>query len=459
MPPSGLTAGLHNYDIDSPLFSETIFPVFSMTLTMSADNLNLLKGQSTTYHVILDGLNGLPGGAWSGSSDPTDLVGSSELSAAQKAVGTSRTGYITLSVTNASPGVIAMQNQFVKLNAASFAPSGSFKLDGGVSALVKGSFSIDGVARAYLDPEIGIGIPPGASPPTGPANLQGGSWNGDWLPPFSVNYDLAAFSKSPFMTSSSCPVGAPVESTSNALAECWSELVEKAGRTSISVATTAIGQQITPTTTAPASSAPAATPPTPTAGTPATTPPVESATNYIQPPKSTTQVNQAGDNTANAQKLQDAEKRVQEATEKEHAAFEKVVTANRGVESAFNDGLEKADPALQDKLKQAEAALEKARGDTAAATATQDATPSTENENALANAQMDEANAWAAADAAKKEVIESFDTDTKAGYDYSLKELDKAMKDWQPTENEKRAAYDALEKLQQPAPTPLEQVM
>jgi hypothetical protein len=418
MPPSGLTAGLHNYLIDSPLFSETIFPVFSMTLYMSADNLNLLKGQSTTYHVVLSGLNGLPGSAWSGASDPTDLIGSSELSAAQKAVGTSRTGYITLDITNGSPGVIAMQNQFLTFSAASFVPDGSHETDGGVSALVKGSFTINGVARAYLNPEIGLGIPPNMN---GIFTTSPGPSGGLTLT--SPGY---VFKPSEIYISPDSPQAHVIEATP----------------------------------TCPGSSAPpAANPPasTATTPTPATTPCVESVIDDLMPPpKSAPQTNNVQDNTnkPDSTKLADATKRIQEATEKEHAAFEKVIAANRGVESTFNDGLEKVDPTLQDKLKQADAALEKARNAKTAAATTQDATPSTENENALINAEIDEANASSAADAVRKEVIESFDADTKASYDGALQDLDKATKDWQPTENEKRAAYDALEKLQQPSPAP-----
>lgn len=407
MPPAGLSAGLHNYLIDSPLFSETVFPVFSMTLYMSAANLNLLKGQSTTYQVVLSGLNGLPGGAWSGSSDPTDLIGSSELSAAQKAVGTSRTGFITLSVTNGSPGVIAMQNQFETYSAASFVPNGSHELDGTVTALVRGNFTINGVARAFLDPEIGVGIPPGTSLPTGLTNPLPGTLGTNWLPPFSVNYDPAAFSNSPFMTNS-CP-----------------------------------GSSATPSTATPA----------PTGGTPASTPCIESVIDDLMPPKLSPQTNEVKDNTnkTDTTQLDAANKRVQDATQKANAAFQKVIAAGNGVDQAFQDGLQKADPVLQDQLKQAEDKLEKAKAEKEKAAAAQEATPSTDNENALANAQMDEERAWEEAQAAHKSVIDAFDDETKKSYDEAVDDYEKARKEWVPLEHEKRAAYDALQNLQQTA--------
>jgi hypothetical protein len=175
MPPPSLMPGLQNYQIESPGFPETIFPVFYMTLTMSADDLHLHKGQSTAYHVKLNGLNGLPGSAWSSPDFPSDLVGSSEWNAKTpdaQSPSNSRMGTITLEVTNRSPDVITMLNSFHILDAQMFAPSGMYQLDGSLGAIKDGSFNISGVARAYLQPEVGIGstyIPPPqptATPPS-----------------------------------------------------------------------------------------------------------------------------------------------------------------------------------------------------------------------------------------------------------------------------------------------------
>jgi hypothetical protein len=164
MPPINLTAGLYNYQIDSPGIAETILPVFYMTLTMWADQLNLHKGQSTTYHVKLDGLNGLPGGAWNAPFFPGDLVSPAEWNAQlpnAQSPASSLTGSITLTVTNQSPGTISMVNTFSMLDAKLFAPSGTYQIDGGVGAITDGTFSIQGVARAFLQPELGLGTPPG----------------------------------------------------------------------------------------------------------------------------------------------------------------------------------------------------------------------------------------------------------------------------------------------------------
>jgi hypothetical protein len=171
MPPDGLTAGLHNYQIGDIGTPVTTLPVFYMTLTMWADATSLRKGQSTTYHLKLTGLNGLPSSAWGSSFFPSDLVSPSDLQGGSPDA--SRTGTITLTITNESPGVISMKNVFTVLNAQSFAPSGTFQVDGGVGAVLDGGFNISGVARAYLQPEWAWGGTPGNT--TMPASDQSDS--------------------------------------------------------------------------------------------------------------------------------------------------------------------------------------------------------------------------------------------------------------------------------------------
>lgn len=98
-----------------------------------------------------------------------------------------------------------MQDQFLTYNSASFVPNGSHETDGGVTALVKGSFIINGLARAYLNPEIGVGIPPGSTSLGGSTDYLPGTFGKNWLPSFSLNYDPVAFKTSSFMNMSYCP--------------------------------------------------------------------------------------------------------------------------------------------------------------------------------------------------------------------------------------------------------------
>ena len=185
MPPIDLTPGLNNLILDGPGMPPTEMPVFYMTLTMWADQLSLHRGQSTTYHVKLDGLQGLPASAWGSSFFPSDLVSPSELSSGSPS--NSQSGSITLSVTNMSPATIAMQNTFTTLDAKLFQPSGSYQFDGGVTAIADGGFNINGVARAYLQPELGLGYPQGSTPPATSA-FNDSIWN----PSFHLSYNPAS---------------------------------------------------------------------------------------------------------------------------------------------------------------------------------------------------------------------------------------------------------------------------
>jgi hypothetical protein len=180
MPPDGLTSGLHNFQIGGFGTPRTILPVFYMTLTMWADQTNLRRGQSTTYHLKLTGLNGLPSSAWSSPFFPSDLVSPSDLQGSSPS--SSRTGTITLTITDESPGVISMKNAYTVLDAQAFAPSGTFQVDGGVGAILDGGFSILGVARAFLQPEAGYGsyaYPPASQDSSAPSThfFDNNNWN------------------------------------------------------------------------------------------------------------------------------------------------------------------------------------------------------------------------------------------------------------------------------------------
>lgn len=403
MPPAGLTAGLHNYSIDSPLFSETVLPVFSMKLSMSADALHLHKGESTTWHLTLNGLNGLPAGAWGGSSDPTDLVGSAELSAAQKAAGPARKGFISLSVTNQSLDVITMQDRFDILDASFFAPSGSYKLDGGLTALKDGTFIILGVARAYLEPEIGAGSTPGSSPSGASTGPLPGSLGANWFPPFSLNYDPAAFSNSSFMTKSpGCPGSG-------------------------------------------------AAPPTPTGGSPAATPCVESVINDLMPPKASPQANQVQDNSSDLTQLADAAKRVDEARKKAHAASQNSYAAGFEASQAWVNAAKSTPKETFDDWVHSEERLRKAQSAEKAMKYQYNQKPNDDNEFLLAGAEQDVVEAERAEQMAKQKVIDSFKPEDLEAYNKAEAAAQKAQAEADAARNEERAANEALEKLKQTA--------
>jgi hypothetical protein len=100
----------------------------------------------------------------------------------------SRKGTITLTITNQTPGVITMKNVYVELDAQSFAPSGSFQFDGGVGAIMDGSFGISGVARAFLQPQWAWGsvFPGSLTSPTLPSLGQTYGLTPSWIGPSAI---------------------------------------------------------------------------------------------------------------------------------------------------------------------------------------------------------------------------------------------------------------------------------
>jgi hypothetical protein len=226
-----------------------------------------------------------------------------------------------------------------------------------------------------------------------------------------VNYDPAAFSNSSFMTNS-CP-----------------------------------GSDATTTETTP----------TPTGGAATTTPCVESVIKDLMPAQPAPQTNEVQGNTPDQPKpesteLKEATKRFEDAKENYKAALEGMEAADKAVDAAFNSGLMAAPEELQQDLKDAEDKLEKARGVRENARITQETTPSKENEQNLMLAETEEMKAFDAAYKAKSEVLRTFSPEVKSAYEEALEYRKKAGEVWLKADNEQRAAYDALEKIQQALP-------
>jgi hypothetical protein len=175
--------------------------------------------------------------------------------------------------------------------------------------------------------------------------------------------------------------------------------------------------------------------------------------NDLSPPKSVPQTNEVQDNTnkADTTKLDDATKRLKDAWQKDKTALQKMNAAGDEVKAAFNSGLSEAPEELQGNLRDAEDKLAKAKETKDKAAATQEATPTKENEQNLMLAENDEMEAQNAFDKANQEVIESFSPDVKKAYDDAKNADRKAADEWMGADNELRAAYDALEKLEQGA--------
>jgi hypothetical protein len=390
MPPPGLTFGLHNEYIDSPLFGETVLPVFVMTLTMGAGQLQLHKGQSTTYFARLDIANGLPSTSSLLGGSPsydTDLIGPSELAPIQQAAPASRTGFISFSVTNESPGTIAMQNQFKILDASNFVPSGSYQINGGITAAMDGGFSILGVARANLAPEGGIGSTPGASSTPGSSAMSG------WLPTFSLNFDPDTLNKSPFMTNCSALVsGTPnlPGCPSQALIDLYND-----------------------------------------ATNPPTTVPV-------------------GDNDkADLTKLPEVTQRYNDALKKRQDAIQKTITTGKNYDSAWENGFKSAPKDLVDEYNKATDKLHEAYKKEGEMMLNNEKNPTEENALYVAAAKEDVAAWERIVKEAHQKIVDSFKPEDRKAYDAAKAAYVQANKEVAAAIEEERAASEALEKLKQ----------
>jgi hypothetical protein len=202
MPTDGLSVGLHNFQVGGYGVPQTILPVFYLYLNMWADDTDLHKGQKTTYHLSLTGLNGLLSSAWGSSFYASDLMSPSDLLGGVPDAGSP--GTITLTITNETPGVISMKNVFTLLNAQSFGPLGTFQINGGVGAILDGNFNILGIARSFLQPEWAWG--PGLGSIAMTLNTDGQS-NGQ------AAGSSATYSTAPNADSSPCNLSDPPPAT------------------------------------------------------------------------------------------------------------------------------------------------------------------------------------------------------------------------------------------------------
>jgi predicted heme/steroid binding protein len=430
MPPTGLTYGLHNEYIDNPLFGETIFPVFYMTLTMGAGQLSLHKGQSTTYFARLDIANGLPSNSNLFGSPPsynTDLIDPTELSSIQQAAGSSRTGFISFSVTNQSTGTIAMQNQFRILNASNFVPSGSYQINGGITAIMDGGFSILGLARANLAPEVGLGITPGSSP------APGTSTPNSWYPSFNLNSDPATFSNSSFMTNCSAPATIPTTASQGA---------------SIPPTTTPGTPTTTPATTTP--TIPASTP-----STGETTPsdcPSAAVTDLYNDATGNPSVVPVGNPPSTAD-IDAAKKRVDDARAKFKAATAKNLGAIFDKVIAWSNAISRVPQSDRDYYSKWANKYEAAEKDYQKMEDRFTNNPTAQNEREYDRAKRFRDEAKGDYEAAELYIVDQFQPADRAAWEKAEAAEDQAQRDTATAEDELHEAEAALDKLTQSATT------
>jgi hypothetical protein len=397
MPPDGLTAGLHNYIVDSPGITETIMPVFFMTLTMSADDLHLHKGQSTTYHVTLNGLNGLPGGAWGGSFIPSDLVSPSGQGGNGQAAASSRTGNVTLDITNQSPDTISMVNVHSILDASFFFPNGSYHVDGGIGAIKDGNFGILGVAQANLNPLAGLGAPPGTITGVTTPSTQA-PLGSNWIPSLNWSYNSDWMSKSPLLNTCS-GLGA---ATSSPTITGGASTFKCMDSTELGPYLRAIGDQ----TSIPVS-----------------------------------------DNKPDLTQLPEASKRLDDARKKHDAAYQHYWGLETEATRLWVDAISKVSKEIFNDWVKAKDAVTKAKNLESEWREKYKANKTDDNEYMLGAAIEDVNVAERAEKAARQTLIDSFRQEDRINFETAQAAADKAEEELNAAEKEERAAAEALSQL------------
>lgn len=138
----------------------------NLRLRMSADQLHLLRGQSTKFVVVVEGLNGIPDSAWKGGPDPEFL--NREL-LERAAPGTripnrNEPGHLLLTIENASRDTITLAKSTgevirIVIQKGDVSAKGTYEYHGVIQSLKDGRFNVKGTVFALVAPASGEPVP------------------------------------------------------------------------------------------------------------------------------------------------------------------------------------------------------------------------------------------------------------------------------------------------------------
>jgi hypothetical protein len=158
--PAGITPGAHRLIVRDGSHSAA-FQVAALILQLSADLLTLKAGQSTAFHAVVRGLDGLPPTAWIAASR-FDLVDESRLESMTPdfhlpAAG--EDGELLLTLQNVSRGTITVpgwRNESIALtlHRGDFS-AGQYVYTGTIVSRVSGRFAISGIVTPFMAEESG----------------------------------------------------------------------------------------------------------------------------------------------------------------------------------------------------------------------------------------------------------------------------------------------------------------
>jgi len=137
------------------------FSVFVLGLTMGADQLNLIRGQSTRFNAVVTGPDLLPESAWRAAMpfDVTNLAVLREIAPGFRVPKPGDPGVILFTIRNTSPETISIdraRNEVVvlTLERGDFR-AGPYRYDGTIRSKRSGGFSVQGTVIAFVSPAKG----------------------------------------------------------------------------------------------------------------------------------------------------------------------------------------------------------------------------------------------------------------------------------------------------------------
>ncbi len=139
----------------------TRFPVAVVRLKMGADRLTLLRGESTRFQVIVEGLNGIPDSAWKGGPDPefVDRAALERVAPGFKVPAASQDGFFLLIIENASRDTITLGNRDERMQftipRSAVSPQGTWSYLGVIRSVKDGTFNVQGSLFAFVAPARG----------------------------------------------------------------------------------------------------------------------------------------------------------------------------------------------------------------------------------------------------------------------------------------------------------------
>lgn len=135
-------------------------------LRMGADQLDLLRGQSTKFQVVVEGLNGIPESSWKGGPDPEFLnrAALDRVAPGTRIPDRNEPGHLLLTIENASRDTITLAKSTgevirVEIRKGDVSAKGTYEYRGVIQSLRDGRFNVKGTVFALVAPAAGEPAP------------------------------------------------------------------------------------------------------------------------------------------------------------------------------------------------------------------------------------------------------------------------------------------------------------